>query len=420
MTGAGAYLAYDVLSSAATAVALPWLWYRGAGDGLAQRLGAVELPAGGFDQAPIWLHAASVGETRAVLPLVEKVRRRAPSVPWIVSNTTTTGRDVARREIAPAVSTLLPFDGFRIVDGVFERARPRALIVVENELWPGMLRAAERVGASIVFVSARMSERALRRYLWAKPLFAAALRRADAICAQSESDADRLRTLGARPDRVHVTGNLKAGRIGDEPAAAPLDLEGRVTLVAASTQPAEEEMVLDACASLWSEHPTLLLVLAPRRPERFDEVAELLDRHGVPYQRRSASETAVRAETQVLLIDSVGELAGFFPGARGAFVGGTVAPIGGHNVLEPATVGVPVCFGPNLNNVRESARALRAAGGGVEVRDADAMRAHWRELLADPGHAATMGERAGSVAAALSGAVAATLDVIEPILGIGP
>ncbi len=420
MKEAGAHLAYDIAVSAALALAVPWLWYRGAAEGLGERLGNVPLPRGGFTERPLWMHAASVGETRAALPLFERLRQRSPSVPWIVSNTTVTGRAVARREMQPAVSTLLPVDSLRIVDRVFARARPRALIVVENEIWPGMLRAADAAGASIVLVSARMSPRALRRYLRVKPLFRAALGRVDAICAQSEDDAARWRELGAPAERVHVTGNLKAGGADLAPGPPAIELGDRVVLVAASTQPGEESFVLDACERVWRAHPEALLVLAPRRPERFDEVATLLERRGMSYRRLSASETAMPMESQVLLVDTLGELAGFFPGARGAFVGGTVAPIGGHNVLEPASVGVAVSFGPNLDNVRASARALCSATAAVSVSSPADLAAHWGEMAASADSAREMGGRARAVAADLADAVPATLAVIEPLLGLEP
>jgi 3-deoxy-D-manno-octulosonic-acid transferase len=414
-----AQLAYDVVGVAALAMALPavpWLWYRGWTEGLNQRLGAVPWPAGGFERRPLWLHAASVGETLAALPLLDVVRREHPTWPWVVSNTTVAGRAVAQREMRPDVSTLMPIDAARIVDRAFASARPRALIVVEKEIWPGMLRAAENAGASIVFVSARMTEEARSRYSLAGPLFAAALGRVDAICAQTEEDAARLCALGAVPGRVCVTGNLKAGRAFTAIDPPPLRLGDRPAVVAASTQPGEEEFVLDACAALWRSYPDMLLVLAPRRPERFGEVADLLQRRGVAHQRRSTAEPSVRATTQVLLLDTLGELVRFYGAAVGVFVGGTVAPLGGHNVLEPAVAGVAVSFGTHVDNVRAAAAALCAAGAAASVDDAAALAAHWSELLSDPARAAETGRRAGAVAATLAGAVAATVAVIEPFL----
>jgi 3-deoxy-D-manno-octulosonic-acid transferase len=253
-----------------------------------------------------------------------------------------------------------------------------------------------------------------------KPLFSAALRRFAAICAQSEGDAARLRELGAPAERVHVTGNLKAARFEAGAARPVLDAGDRVVLIAASTQPEEEAFVLDACEALWAEQPEVLLVLAPRRPERFDEVARLLERRGVSFERRSASETAVAAHSKCLLLDTLGELSGFLPLARGCFVGGTVAPIGGHNVLEPAAAGVAVSFGPHLDNVRAAAESLCSASAAVRVADAADLAAHWRQLVGQPERAGEMGERARAVAAELAGALPATLAVIAPLLGFTP
>ncbi len=414
-----AYAAYDAAGIAAAALALPllpWFLYRGWGDGLTQRLGSLALPAGGLAAPPIWLHAASVGETFAVLPLFRALRERHPEVPWVVSTTTLSGRAVAEREMDGALATLLPIDALGCIDRVFARLQPRALIVAESEVWPGMLRAAARNGASISYVSARLSKRALRRYSWVQPLFGSALRRVDVFCAQSEEDAANLRALGVGAAAIRVTGNLKAGRqiAAGEPPLAGVD--ERPLFVAASTQEGEEVFVLDACAALWRDGGDALLVLGPRRPERFDAVAHLLSERHLPFQRRSHGESAVAASTRVLLIDTLGELASFYRHARGVFVGGTIAPLGGHNVLEPATAGAAVAFGPHLDNVRAAAAALSEAGAAVEVEATEHLARHWRSLLDDGAAAEQMGERALAVARRRSSALAATVAAVEPHL----
>jgi len=397
-----AYAAYDgagALLALLGVVALPWLWWRGYGVGAGERLGALPAAAVRLAAPPLWLHAASVGEVRAAAPLVAWLRQHHPSLPLIVSTTTTTGREVARVELRPEVATLLPLDALRIVDAAFRRVRPRALAVVETEIWPGMLRAAARTGAPVAVLSGRVSPRSFARYRYVAPLLRAALARVAVFGMQSAADAERIIALGAPVARVTVSGNIKSGARRGGAALAPLPgCAGRPRLVAASTQPGEEELVLAACAPLWRRWPDLLLVLAPRRPERFDAVAEALAASGLRAQRRRAAPR-LAADTQVLLLDTLGELPAYFPAAHGAFVGGTIAPLGGHNVLEPAQAGVAVAFGPHTENVAAAAAALCAAGGGGRVRDAAQLRVFWESLLRSSAAARERGERARAVAA---------------------
>jgi 3-deoxy-D-manno-octulosonic-acid transferase len=416
-----AYALYDVAAAVLTLPALPFLLGRGSLSGLGERFGRLPPAARTLGESPLWLHAASVGETFAASPLVEEVRRRCPSLPIVVSTTTSTGRRVAAAELKADVATLLPIDAWRIVDRVFLRLRPRALIVVETEIWPGLLRAARRAAAPSALVSGRLSARSLARYRLARGLFGAALQGVGAFAMQSEDDAERIIALGAPADRVRVTGSLKAARRPPSAAGPPLGgLAGRRVVVAASTQEGEEEFALTACAPLWQAFPDLLLVLAPRRPERFNAVERLLAGREVPHARRSAVNGALGAATRVLLLDTIGELAAFYPLARAAFVGGTVAPLGGHNVLEPATFGTAVAFGPHVENVREAATALTERGAGEPVREPRDLTRFWSEMLASPEAARARGELARAVALERSDAVARTWAFVAPALGLEP
>jgi 3-deoxy-D-manno-octulosonic-acid transferase len=372
--------------------------------GLGQRLGRLDPEVARLGgRSPLWLHGASVGEVLSAEPLVELLRRDEPGHPPFFTTTTVTGRDTARRRLG-VPATLLPLDLPPVVGRVVRRLAPAAVVILETELWPALIRAAAGAGVPVLIVSARLSPGAAARYARVRAFFAGALGQVAEIAAQSEDDARRFVALGARAERVSVQGSLKLARRHTASAGPPpVDLGDRPVLVAASTQPGEEEAVLAACAALWRDHPDLLLVLAPRRPERFAEVTELLDRSGVSWSRRGAGVARVPAGDRVFLLDTVGELASFFPGARGAFVGGTLAPLGGHNLLEPAATGVPVQYGPHVENVREAAALLEGCGAGTRVAGAADLAAVWRALLEDPAAARAAGVRAQAELEARSG-----------------
>jgi 3-deoxy-D-manno-octulosonic-acid transferase len=415
-----AYLGYDALGAlgaVAAVPALPWLLMRGYGGGAGERLGRLPAAARHLTERPLWLHCASVGETRSAAPLVSRLRERAPRRPLVVSTTTLSGRAVARDDLGADVATLLPVDALHIVDRVFRTVRPRALVLVETELWPGLLRAAAAVGAPVAMVSGRLSARALARYRWAGPLFPAALAHVSAFAMQTGADAERIIALGAAPERVRVTGSLKASTAPAAAAPPPLDgLAQRRVLVAASTQPGEEEFVLRAFAALQPLYRDTLLILAPRRPERFDAVAGLAATSGLPWQRRSALAGAVGSDVAVLVLDTLGELVRFFPAAWAVFVGGTVAPLGGHNVLEPAAHGRPVAFGPHTANVAAAAAALCAAGGGAVVHTPAELAEHWVGLLALRAAADAAGARARAALTASADALERTWEMVMPLL----
>lgn len=415
-----AYAAYDAAAALALLLALPaapWWLGRGLGRGLGERLGVLPAAARTLRARPLWIHAASVGETRAALPLLQEVRRRLPEIPVVLSTTTVTGRAVAQADLRPDAAMLLPLDAMRIVDRALRTLQPRCLVILETEIWPGLFRAAHRAQAGVIVVSGRVSERSLHRYRWIGPLIRSALGFVDRFGMQTEADAARIIALGAPADRVGVTGSLKAAAGSENGGPPPLSgLEARPLLIAASTQPGEEDVALAACRDLWRRHPRAILLIAPRRPERFDEVEAGLGRAGVRYERRTRLHREVARETQVLLLDTVGELVRFLPLATAVFVGGTLAPLGGHNVLEPARFGKPVAFGPSLNNVAVAARELCRQRGAVLVRGHADLARHWEQCLDDPAFAAAMGARARAVAAAGNEALEQTWALLEPYL----
>jgi 3-deoxy-D-manno-octulosonic-acid transferase len=384
--------------------------------GLSQRLGRLPPPAVAL-RHPVWIHAASVGEVLAAEPLVRELRRHDPGLPILVSTTTVTGRETARTQLPADAVTLAPLDVCWIVNRVMRRIAPRCLVLVETELWPALLRAASSHGVPSVLVSGCISARSTARYARVGWLARAVLPQIRTFAMQTPADVERIVSLGAPAERVHVVGNLKFARgvvaAGGAPAPGAALVAGRRLLIAASTHAGEEQLVLDACGALWADHPDVLLLLAPRRPERFDEVAALVDRRGLVCARRSRTPGPLALTTQVLLLDTLGELPGFFPAATAVFVGGTTVPVEGHNVLEPAVYGKPVAFGPRVANVRDAAEALLAAGAAVVVPDAAALRREWERVLTDAEAGPRMGAHGRAVVDSRAAVAAHTADLVR-------
>jgi 3-deoxy-D-manno-octulosonic-acid transferase len=414
-------VAYDLAGNAAALAALPLLPLLLAsrhGRGLGERLGWL-APAARALHRPLWVHAASVGEVLAAQPLIQECRRAWPDLPILVSTTSVTGRDTAGLQPGVDAAMLLPVDLGWIVGGVMRRLQPRCVVVVETEIWPALIRAAARQHVPLLIVSGRISERAAARYARIRWLMRPVLSQVSGFAMQTDADAARIVRLGAPAERVRVVGSLKFARAAMRPAERASTLEppalpnGRPLLIAASTHTGEEQMVLEACAGLWAEHPDVLLLVAPRRPERFDEVDHLLGRAGVRRERRSRMSGPVGAATRVLLLDSIGELPDFLPAARAVFVGGTIAPVGGHNVLEPAVFGKPAAFGPHTANVETAVEALLKGGAATRVADAAALHAEWKRVLRHPAAAEEMGARGRAVVAAHAAVAQRTFDLVR-------
>jgi 3-deoxy-D-manno-octulosonic-acid transferase len=336
--------------------------------GLASRFG-IGWPRPASENV-LWVHAASVGEVEGVAPLVRRWRDAYPGGEVVLSALTATGCDAARRLVPEAHVRAFPLDLPWITRAVVRRVRPRLFLFSENELWPNAIAALARAGVPVVQVSGRLSARAARTLARFPGLAGEILGRVSRFCVQEDEHRERLLALGVAADRVLVTGSLKgADRV---PAVAPIvpliARVGRPVVVAGSTHAGEETALLDALAR-WGGAGRPLLVLAPRHPERFSQVASLLERRGVPYVRRSrlGADREVRslAESDVLLLDSMGELAGSYSAAAVAFVGGTLVPIGGHNVLEAARAGAPVVVGPHYEHVRATIERLVSAGAAA-------------------------------------------------------
>jgi 3-deoxy-D-manno-octulosonic-acid transferase len=405
------------LPAAAVALGVRRDWRRGLGE----RLGSVAPTARG--RAAVWVHGASVGEVTALGPLVRALRRELPGDRLVLSSLTLTGRAVAATRVPDAdARILLPLDLRFTVARALDAVAPRLVLFTETELWPNFFAALAARGIPAVMVSGRLSAEAFARYRRWRWLFAPLLASVRWFCVQSLDSARRLAALGAPPDRIVVTGSLKAA--ATPPAGAlslgRLGVAERPVLVAGSTHPGEEEAILAAWRRIEAEVAGARLILAPRRPERFEEVAALLAAARVAFARRSALTDAAGgawpAAAPVLLLDTLGELAGLYEGARLAFVGGTVAPVGGHNLLEPAAQGTAVVFGPHVENAADAAARLLAGGGGVQVRDAAELVARLPKLFADAAAARAAGERARATVPGPEGPLAVTLAVVRAAL----
>jgi 3-deoxy-D-manno-octulosonic-acid transferase len=369
-------------------------------------------------EGAIWLHAVSVGEVLTAMELLRRLRARLPRAPLFVSATTLAGRAAAQDKLRGLADGVFyaPLDYCSAVRRVLRRLRPRALVVMETEIWPNLYREAKRAGCALVVVNGRISDRAAPRYRALAWFFRPVLALPDAILAQSEISAERYLAAGAPAGKVRVAGNLKYD-FDPSQAQVPealrelLDRIGpKQVWIAASTMPPagegdpdEDEAVLEAFQAL--RRPGLLLILAPRRPERFDTAAELLARKGVPFLRRSQLRAGASLELPgVLLLDSIGELSGLFRLADVVFMGGTLAQRGGHNILEPAFFRRAIVVGPYLENFPEIARKFTAGGGVYPIAGAAELTGAVAKLLEDAGLRSRLGERAGELAEAERGA----------------
>lgn len=415
---------YSLLWYLAAPLIVLWLMAVGLRDpawwrGLRERLGLANVAVG----RGVWVHAASVGEVQAALPLVDALRGRYPGMPVTLTAFTPSGRDHARRSLPHDVHCgLLPFDFPGAASRFVRRVNPRVAIVIETELWPNLYAACERADIAVLLVSARITERSAWRYGRWRGLVADTLHVVREISAQTDADAQRLLMLGADAERVTVGGNLKfdlhipagvverASGLRDE-----LGIGGRPVWIAASTHEGEDEQVLDAHRAVLEAHPAALLVLAPRHPVRSETVAGAALERGFRTARRSSSDSC-DADTDVYLLDTLGELTVFYAIADVAFVGGSLVPVGGHNLLEPAAFGLPLICGPHLHGVREISALLEEEGGLEVVSSPELLARAVDRLFAHPAVRDQRGEAARRVLERNRGAVARIVRSVEAVL----
>ncbi len=369
----------------------------------------------------LWLHAVSVGEVNAAAPLLAALRKAYPGRQWLVSTTTPTGSARARALWGDSVRhAYLPYDLPGAVRNFLDQFRPRIAIVMETEIWPNLYAELHRRAVPVLIANARLSERSLRGYRLIAPLLRHALKHVRWVAAQSRADADRYLRLGADPGAVRVTGNLKFDQAVPEGVEAHAlvwrqQWGRRPIWIAASTHEDEEATVLAAHRALLDRLPDALLLWAPRHPERFASVASAVERSGL--RRRTRRDDGLPDDdSQVFVIDTLGELMAFYAAADVAFVGGSLQPVGGHNLLEPAALGLPIVVGPHTFNFVDITALLAKAGAVRVVTDATGLVAVLGEWLANPEQARVQGESGRGCIAGERGALASTVDLVATML----
>jgi 3-deoxy-D-manno-octulosonic-acid transferase len=397
--------------------------------GMPQRLGWVrsEPAAPEATQPLIWVHAVSLGEVVAAVPLVRRLHTRHADYRLIVTTVTETGREAVEQRLAGvAEHRYVPLDFPWVVSNVVEQWRPALFICVETELWPNLLRILSRRGVPVVLVNGRLSSQSYRGYRFIRPLMKHMLACVTFCLMQSSRDAERITNLGAPADRVICTGNIKfdqpvshLDKIDAQPLRHLLLRDEEELFVAGSTHPGEEEQLLGCYRTLLQNYPDLVLLLAPRHIERAAQVEAAAIAQGFAVVRRSLSASSVPPKgPRVILLDTRGELATVYRYAVVAFVGGTLVPIGGHNLLEPAIWGKPVFFGPYTDHCAEIADLLLRADGGRQATDGAALATQMAAVLDDRPSLEQMGRAAQQVVLENRGALEHTLDVITRLLTI--
>src|SRR3954469_3535995 len=427
------YFAYSLLSLVVFFVVSPYFLYQAIRykkyiGSLRQRLGFLPITFNIDGDESIWIHAVSVGEALTARALAADLKARYPRLRLFVSTTTIAGQQVARRSLSDVDAVFyFPFDWTFTVRRTLQLVRPRLFIMMETEIWPNLLRECRRRGIKTVMINGRISSRSYPRYRMIRPFFRRVLADVDRLCIQSEESARRLIDLGADPDLVTVTGSLKFDSL-ELPSAAthgkPRERvlrffrisPHRTVVVAGSTLRGEEAAVLQAFRRIKQTMPSALVVLAPRHPERFDEVERLARDAGFVTTRRSELPIDAEPRADVVVLDSIGELAQVYQLATAVFVGGSLADHGGHNILEPAIFGKPIVFGPHMHNFKEIAEAFLTNDAAIQVQSDRELEDALLALVTDPVRRARLGAAARALVEANRGAKTKTLEAIAQLL----
>jgi 3-deoxy-D-manno-octulosonic-acid transferase len=418
---------YNLLLVTVLVLGLPWIVYQALfvskrRKGLYQRMGAAPRP----DGPVIWCHAVSVGEVRAITPMLSLLNDEERMKGRIVLSTVTpTGQETARRECRFVNDIFFfPLDFTFAVNRSLARVRPSLFITAETEIWPNFFRACFRRDIPVIIVNGRLSDSSFPRYLKFKWFFRPYIAGVTLFLMQSEEDARRVLELGACPESVVVTGNTKYDRKPLEtalPEGVTRWADEKFLLVAGSTHEGEEEAVLEALEAVVDagvRGTSVRAAIVPRHPERFDTVASLLDRKKMSWERYSTLDPDRQPDSDILLVDAMGVLEPFYALADAAFVGGSLVPVGGHNLLEPAMFSVPVLTGPHLHNFREIAELLITEGGCLVVHNVDELAQALTSLMVEPDLRVEMGQRAEAATAGTTGASRRNADKLFELPGV--
>ncbi len=428
---------YKILTTLAGLLGWPYFYWhlrsRGRGESFLPRLGILLPPPPPPGRPRIWLHGVSVGEILAAQPLFLELKRLLPQAGFIITTGTETGQAVARNNFGTlgALVCYFPLDIPWAVSRYLDHLRPDIFVALDSEIWPNFLTQARGRGVRLALVNARMSDKSFRRFVKYRRYLIDILNNIELIAAGSSQDYERWQSLGLSPGKLHLTGNLKIDRLlqSREPEKAkdfryliqgPERPGQPPVFLAASTHPGEEDAVIKAYQSLKDPYPALLMLLAPRHPERAPELGRLLNSHDLPFQlwsRLKSGQEPRRAP--VVLIDTVGDLFSLYGLADVAFVGGSLIPHGGQNILEPAAWGLVPIYGPHINNFRWAQTILEKAQAGIMIQDASSLTAALRHLLDHPDRRRTQGQRARDALTPHQGAARRQAELVVGLLRLG-
>ncbi|UCH80632.1 MAG: 3-deoxy-D-manno-octulosonic acid transferase [Nitrospiraceae bacterium] len=412
---------YNILSACAVLAYAPWIFFK---KGPENRTAFVKERFGmsRYIKTDIWVHAVSVGEVIACLPFLKELKKEFPDKKITLSTTTYTGQEIARRDFPDADRIMyVPVDTGICAGRVARELKPELFITVETELWPVLMNALKREGCNIIVLNGRISEKSFKGYKLIRFFMKTMLANIDYFYMQSDADAERIELLGAAKEKVSVMGNFKFDiKLDSFPPLKWLErIHGKIFL-AASTHDGEDEIILDAFLSIKKKYDRIRLIIAPRHPERFNNVAEMIDNRGINYIRRSNltdERLAIDdALPDVILLDTIGELSRAFSKVSVAFIGGSLVPVGGHNILEPAYWSRPVIFGPYMNNF-PVAKDFIEGSAAVQVNDAHDMSETVTALLLHDEKAEDMGMNAKDIIDKNTGAVQRALELVRRLIG---